>query len=67
MVVGMLIAGLAFAVAGIVEIQVQKAEETLKEGQSKLVHNAAPDSLSFNIIGKEFEAFNLNLYGCVCV
>ena len=67
MVVGMLIAGLAFAVAGIVEIQVQKAEETLKEGQSKLVvHNAAPDSLSFNIIGKEFEAFNLT-YGHVCV
>lgn len=58
MVIGMLIAGLAFAVAGIVEIQVQKSEETLKEGESKLViHNAAREELFFNITN--IESFNL--------
>jgi dipeptide/tripeptide permease len=57
MVVGMFIAGLAFMVAGFVQISVQKADTSLSSGDAKVVViNSSPDTLYMNISG---ESLNL--------
>ena len=43
MVIGMLLASLAFIIAGVVQFEVQAGDKTLKEGETKLVmFNAMP-------------------------
>lgn len=50
MVVGMLLGGLAFVVAGFVQLRVQSVLETLGAGQSKLViYNNAPFDINCEI------------------
>ena len=54
MVVGMILAGLAFVVAGFVQLKVQSSEETLKPGQSKLVvYNTAPFVVDYQLEGSD--------------
>ena len=52
MVIGMLLASLAFIVAGVVQFEVEAGDKTLKDGETKLVmFNALPTSMptSFRI------------------
>lgn len=52
MVIGMLLAGLAFVVAGFVQIKLQSVQETLKEGQSKLIlFNNLPNPVLYEVEG----------------
>ncbi len=52
MVVGMLLAGLAFAVAGIIQLRLQSVQSTLKIGESKLIiYNSAEFPIDYNIEG----------------
>lgn len=53
MVIGMIFGGLAFVIAGFVQLNVQSAQQTLKSGESKLIlFNNAPFPLEYNIIGE---------------
>ena len=59
MVAGMLLAGFAFILAGVVELKVEAGDTTLKAGETKLVmFNALPASFptSFRI-----ESMNVNV------
>ena len=59
MVVGMLLAGLAFVVAGFVQLKLQSAQETLKPGESKLmVYNSAPFAVDYRLEG--VNGFDMN-------
>ena len=50
MVIGMLLATLAFIIAGVVQYEVQAGDKTLKDGQTKLVmFNALPYDPSYRI------------------
>ena len=50
MVVGMLLAGLAFVVAGFVQLKLQSVNESLKSDESKLVmYNNAPFPVDYRI------------------
>ncbi len=54
MVVGMAIAGLAFIVAGVVQISVQNAAINLKAGESKLVLvNTSPQDMQLSLTSME--------------
>ncbi len=54
MVVGMAIAGLAFIVAGFVQISVQNAALNLKAGESKLVLvNTSPQDMQLSLTSME--------------
>ena len=60
MVVGMFIAGLAFVVAGFVQLAVQNAQVNLKAYESKAVFvNTLPSEVQFNITGMENTSFFL--------
>ena len=60
MVVGMLLAGLAFVLAGLVELKIQSVQETLMEGESKLiVFNSLPNPVSYRVMGLD-SSFNEN-------
>lgn len=66
MVVGMVLAGLAFVVAGFVQLKLQSSQLALSSGESKLIiYNNALPSLSYHIEGSNgFESTNLTLnYG----
>ena len=66
MVLGMFIAGLAFVIAGIVEIHLQNNLDDLQSGESRaLFINGQPEQLDFNISGLN-KSFNLT-YGKVCL
>lgn len=59
MVVGMILAGLAFVVAGFVQLKLQGAQELLKSGESKLViYNNAPFAIDYSLVG--IDGFNDN-------
>ena len=50
MVIGMLLASLAFIIAGVVQFEVQAGDKTLKDGETKLVmFNALPYESSITI------------------
>ena len=60
MVVGMFIAGLAFVVAGFVQLAVQDTEVNLRADESKAVFvNTLPGEVQFNITGMENTSFSL--------
>lgn len=62
MVIGMLLAGSSFVVAGFVQLKVQASEQFLKGGESKLIlYNGAYPSFSYNIEGNGYDEQNLNL------
>ena len=62
MVVGMVLAGLSFVVAGFVQLKVQSSEQFLKAGESKLIiYNGAYPSFSYNLVGSEYERLNFTL------
>lgn len=59
MVVGMVLAGLAFVVAGFVQLKLQSSLQALNAGESRLsIYNNALPSVSYHIEG--FEATILN-------
>ena len=50
MVVGMLLAGLAFMVAGFVDLRVQSVQNSLNEGESRLIlYNNLPGDVSYQL------------------
>ena len=62
--IGMLLASLAFVIAGVVQFEVQAGDKTLKDGENKLVmFNALPtDTLtSFRIESVDGRTFNYSL------
>ena len=80
MVIGMLLASLAFIIAGVVQFEVQAGDKTLKDGETKLVmFNALPADVSTtfrieSIDGRNFTDISLPpgevsvcVYVSVCV
>ena len=62
MIVGMVLAGLAFVVAGFVQFKVQAAQDTLNSDESKLVlFNSAPFPIEYHFSFDETEASNQTL------
>ncbi len=63
MVVGMAIGGLAFVVAGFVQLAVQRASINLSEGQSKLMlANTSPQSMQLTLKSQDSnDTFYYNL------
>lgn len=62
MIVGMVLAGLAFVVAGFVQFKVQAVQDTLSSNESKLVlFNSAPFPIEYHFDFDEMEANNQTL------
>lgn len=63
MVVGMILAGLAFVIAGVVQLKLDSTQETLNHGKSKLmIYNSAPFTVNYDIKGEsEYLASNYSL------
>ncbi len=51
MVIGMILAGLAFVVAGFVQLKVQTSQQILKSGESKLMIYNSAVSFSYDLEG----------------
>lgn len=50
----MILAGLAFVVAGFIQLKLQSVQQTLKSGESKvMIYNSAPFPLHFYLNGSQ--------------
>ncbi|CAI8029080.1 Solute carrier family 15 member 2 [Geodia barretti] len=75
MVVGMVIAGLSFMVAGFVQISVQNADTSISSGHAKIVViNSSPDTLNtrlfdqnFNLSSAEVKQTLLSILDSLCI